>query len=69
MASTQEQRDQYLGLVVAGWIFTFHLPVAGIICGFFLVNRRDGHALAMIAFALLELLALFLLVVLPYSTT
>lgn len=68
MATTQQERDQYLGLVVAGWILTFHLPVAGIICGFFLVNRRDGHAFAMLTVATLALVAGAVLFVLPAVT-
>lgn len=65
MATTQQQRDEYLGLVVAGWILAFYLPVGGLICGFFLVNRRDGHAFGIVGVSVLAVLAYVFLVVIP----
>lgn len=58
MATTQQQRDQYLGLVVAGWVLAVYLPVAGVIVGAFLMNRREGHAIAMIAVSTISIMAL-----------
>lgn len=41
-------RDAYLGIVLAGWVMAFTLPVGGIVAGFLLATRRPGHAAGMI---------------------
>jgi hypothetical protein len=58
--ATQQQRDQYLGLVVTGWILALYAPPAALVVGLFLVNRRDGHALALLAVSLITITAAIL---------
>ena len=42
-----DSRDDYLGLVVAGWTMAFVLPVGGLVTAFALADRRSGHAAGM----------------------
>ena len=39
---------EYLGLVLAGYVMAFVLPIGGLITGFLLCEKRTGHAVAMI---------------------
>lgn len=55
--ATREQRDAYLGLVAAGWVLTFTVPVGGLVIGSLLVGRRDGHALAMLSISVVVIVA------------
>jgi hypothetical protein len=38
-------RDEYLGIVLAGWVMALCLPVGGIVACVLLDKRRPGHAL------------------------
>jgi hypothetical protein len=51
-----------VGLVVAGYVMAFVLPVGGFIAGFALSGRRTGHALAVLTISFVS--ALFWLVAL-----
>lgn len=46
---TTRDRDAYLGIVLAGWVMAFVLPIGGLIAGFLLGERRTGHAVGMVA--------------------
>lgn len=54
---TTRDRDAYLGIVLAGWVMAFVLPIGGIIAGFLLGERRRGHAVGMIVVSVVSILA------------
>lgn len=63
MITAMDRRDDYLGLIVAGWTMAFVLPVGGLVTGFVLADRRTGHAIGMILVSVLTtLLAVWLTV-------
>lgn len=53
MTTEQQPQDRYLGLVVAGWVLAIYLPVGGIIAGLFLITRRPGHGIGVLALSML----------------
>lgn len=59
---TSRDRDAYLGIVLAGWVMAFTLPIGGIIAGFLLGERRPGHAVGMIVVSLVWILGAVFLV-------
>jgi hypothetical protein len=67
IAAMSDSRDDYLGLVVAGWTMAFVLPIGGIVAGLALANRRPGHAFGMMLVGSLSLLILVALVVLDIA--
>ena len=58
-----DRRDSHLGLVLAGWVLAFHLPVGGLVAGFLLVERRPGHAAGIIAASVVTTLLLMWVIV------
>ena len=52
-----DKRDAYLGLVLAGWVMAFCLPIGGLIACFLLSERRTGHAVGMGAVSVVLMLA------------
>ena len=54
--ATQERAPEYLGLLAAGYVMAFVLPVGGVVVAFVLSEKRLGHAVAM---AVLSVLAGF----------
>lgn len=48
MSQTAVQRQpDYLGLVAAGYVMAFVLPIGGIIVGLLLSEKRTGHAVVL----------------------
>jgi hypothetical protein len=45
-------KDRYLGIVLAGWVMAFVLPVGGLVAAMLLAERRTGHAVGMGAVSL-----------------
>jgi len=49
MSQTAIQRQpDYLGLVAAGYVMAFVLPVGGFVIGCLLCEKRTGHAIVML---------------------
>jgi hypothetical protein len=46
--------DDYLGLVLAGWVMAFALPVGGVVTAVLLQHRRPDHALRMLLVSVLS---------------
>jgi hypothetical protein len=42
-----DRRDQYLGIILAGWTMAFVLPIGGLVASLLLADRRAGHAVGM----------------------
>ena len=42
-----ERESEYLGLLAAGYVMAFVLPIGGIVVAFALSERRTGHAVVM----------------------
>lgn len=59
---TTRNRDDYLGLVAAGWVMAFCLPIGGIVVGLLLADRRPGHALGVLGVSLLWVVPIVYLV-------
>lgn len=45
--TTAPPRPEYLGLLVAGYVMAFVLPIGGLVVALVLSERRLGHAMAM----------------------
>ena len=56
-------RGQDLGLLVAGYVMAFVLPIGGLVTGFALSERRTGHALVIVMLSVFMGAAWFLLAV------
>lgn len=54
-------RDAYLGIVLAGWVMAFTLPIGGIVAGALLAQRRPDHAGGMLTVAIVMLVAVIIL--------
>lgn len=52
-------RDAYLGLVVAGWVMAFCLPIGGLIVGCLLLSRRPGHGVGVVVVSAVGLAVAF----------
>ena len=49
MSQTAATRQpDYLGLVAAGYVMAFALPIGGLVVGFLLCEKRTGHAIVML---------------------
>lgn len=46
MNARTQQADEGLGLLIAGYVMAFVLPIGGIIAGIAIANRRLGHGMA-----------------------
>lgn len=58
MSTATRPNDEYLGLVMAGYVLAFVLPICGFIAAGLLDKRRPGHSLA-IAFISLPMLLFY----------
>lgn len=61
-------RDAYLGIVLAGWVMAFCLPVGGLVAGFLLGDRRPGHARGIVAVSSVWILAAALVAALAWTS-
>lgn len=51
------KQDEYLGLVAAGYVMAFVLPIGGLVMAFVLSERRTGHAAVMAVLSVFAVLA------------
>lgn len=54
MLRNDDELDRYLGLVAAGWALVFTVPPGALPIACLLLERRRGHAVAMLVVAVLE---------------
>jgi hypothetical protein len=56
-----ERQPEYLGLLAAGYVMAFVLPIGGIVVAFALSERRLGHAVAIVMLSVFMTFAWLLL--------
>lgn len=61
--TTQATKPEYLGLLAAGYVMAFVLPIGGLVVAFLLSERRLGHAMAIGCLSALSGMAWFWLLV------
>lgn len=61
--TAQTQKPEYLGLLAAGYVMAFVLPVGGLVVAFLMSEKRLGHAMAIACLSVICGFGWFLLLV------